>query len=40
MDQKAGGNLDDTILENIRTKYAGECAQGEEEIYKSAEYND
>jgi len=40
-DKKNGTNqFNETEFENIRTKYAGECAAEEEELYKKAELTD
>ena len=32
--------MDETIFENIKTKYAGELGRDEEMIYKSYDYSD
>jgi hypothetical protein len=37
---KENDKLDETMFENIKTKYAGELALEEEGIYKDAGYND
>lgn len=40
-DKKNGTNqFNETEFENIRTKYAGEVAAEEEEVYKRAGFND
>jgi len=34
LEKKTNDKLDDTDFENIRTKYTGDCALEEEEVYK------